>query len=117
MANKTSLGIGIFIALALMSGGIYYIETSKDYKPYYCEGTDNVGLCWKLSNLNVNNLSTRCFWNMTQATVYKNCNSGWKPLEGFLIPPENIYNESNESILIPTISLPFSLEGLKLEKI
>lgn len=116
MANKTILGIGIFITLALITGGIYYVETNKNYSPYYCETSDSVGLCWKLSNPNLNNLSTRCFWNQTSPTSYKQCSNGWKPLENFVEPDENIYNESENATLTEELqSMTITINGEVLD--
>ena len=77
--EKSILGVGIFIILAI--GGTLYLtdKAPEGYDYYQCNSTGEpvVGLCWKLSNVNDDGLQTRCYWNITSTRRYKNCNTGW----------------------------------------
>lgn len=83
MENKTKLGIGFFITLALAISGTYY-WTEED-PVYYCESRDLVGICEKLSS----GIGTRCYFNES----YKTCSEGWKRFEGFIEPDKNFAEE------------------------
>jgi len=72
-----NLLIGLFITLVI-GGTTYLITNQEGYNPYICEESNVVGLCWKLSNLNSDNISTRCYWNESAPRRYKKCSSGWK---------------------------------------
>ena len=76
--EKTYLTIGIFILLAAV-GTTYYIV--QEDPAFYCNDTNLVGLCWKLSNINDAGLQTRCYYNESAPTRYKNCKTGWLPYE------------------------------------
>ena len=69
------LTAGIFILL-LLGGGVVYLVNEGD-TPYYCEATDLVGICWKLSNVNSAGTQTRCYYNQSAQTRYKTCKTGW----------------------------------------
>jgi len=92
MDDKIKLGIGMFIVLAI--GGTVYTLTDlpEGYDTYYCEDTNTVGLCFKLSDINADGFSTRCYWNATAPTRYKNCKTGWEAYEPK--EPEAVGNET-----------------------
>lgn len=87
--DKKQIGIGMVILL-LVSGATYYIteELDKDYDLYQCD--DKVMLCWKLSKINDNNISTRCYWNMSSSRRYKNCATGWFPSDKIEVEGEEV---------------------------
>ncbi len=77
MVNK-KLTAGVFILLAVI-GTTYYIAQDDD--AYFCENTNQVGLCWKLSKINEGGTQTRCYYNESLPTKYKNCKTGWTSFE------------------------------------
>jgi len=79
MAETKSLLIGIFVALIVGSGVTYMIndnEIPDGYSAHYCEDTNVVGLCWKLSSTNIS-----CYWNMSAPRRSKRCTTLWQPFE------------------------------------
>ena len=72
--TKTKLTAGVFILLAIV-GTTYYVGLEDN--AYFCEDTNLVGLCWKLSNVNDLGFQTRCYYNESAPTRYKNCKTGW----------------------------------------
>jgi len=85
MADKKTLGIGVFIII-LVSGITWTInETITDkegntYYPYNC--IDKVGYCFKLSKINDDGFQTRCYHNASLPRSYKKCNTGWNLFNG-----------------------------------
>ena len=79
MMDKIKLIAGMFILLAVI-GTTYYVTV--DDPVYYCEDLNVVGLCWKLSNVNDLGTQTRCYYNESTPTKYKNCKSGWEEYIG-----------------------------------
>ena len=75
MADTSKVVAGVFIALTLLLSGVYVLEDKN--KTYYCESSDLVGYCEKLSS----GIGTRCYYNTTS---YKICSEGWKKIDGFL---------------------------------
>ena len=71
MENRTKLEAGVFVLMALISTGVYFV--APDDKAYYCPDSGLVGICDKLST----GLGTRCYFNET----YKTCSSGWQLIE------------------------------------
>ncbi len=78
MENKTKLTIGVFILLATI-GTTYFIASEDQANLYQCG--EIVGLCFKLSNININNISSRCYYNLSAPRKYKNCKTGWIKVE------------------------------------
>ncbi len=76
--EKTYLTIGIFILLAAV-GTTYYITQGDN--AFYCEDSNLVGLCWKLSKVNDAGIQRNCYYNESAPTRYKICTSGWIPFE------------------------------------
>ena len=72
--TPTKLVAGIFILLVVL-GTTYYV--GLDDQVYYCEDTNLVGICWKLSAVNDLGTQTRCYYNESAPTRYKNCKTGW----------------------------------------
>lgn len=72
----TQLAWGMVILLSVV--GITYFIAEGD-KAYLCEDKEIVSLCWKLSKLNANDISTRCYYNPNASTTYKICKTGWIP--------------------------------------
>jgi len=74
-----ALGIGIFILLALV-GTTYLIQTDN---AYMCSDNNQtiIGLCFKLSAINSDGIQTRCYYNESTPTYYKNCKIGWIKFE------------------------------------
>ena len=68
--KSVALTVGIFIILAA-TGTVYLVNQGE--KVYFCESTQVVGICEKLSTP-VDGVSTRCYYNVTK---YKTCTSGW----------------------------------------
>lgn len=67
---------GMVILLSAV-GVTYFIAEGDD--AYFCEDKDVVSLCWKLSKLNTNNISTRCYYNPDAVRTYTICKTGWNP--------------------------------------
>ena len=93
--NKVLLTAGVFILLAMSNGLTYYL--SEGDTAYFCEDKNIVGICFKLSKVNSAGLQTRCYYNESAPTKYKNCKSGWDLFEEAIIGFE--LNDTNESIL------------------
>lgn len=78
--DKKYILVGMIIAL-VAGGGTYLIDSAldKDYDLYECYAKDPAVamLCWKLSNPNINNISSRCYWNISSSRRYKQCSTGW----------------------------------------
>jgi len=73
--SKTiGLTVGLFILLGSI-GTIYYV-TNPDIT-YYCNDTNVVGMCFKLSNINEAGIQSRCYYNESTPTKYKICTTGW----------------------------------------
>lgn len=72
--EKIKLTAGIFILLVVV-GTTYYVTI--DDPVYFCEDTNLVGLCWKLSKINDFEMQTRCYYIESSPTRYKNCKTGW----------------------------------------
>jgi len=68
------IGIGVFVLLSLI-GTVYLIQGDA----YMCNDNNQtiVGLCFKLSAINSAGLQTRCYYNESTPTYYKNCKTGW----------------------------------------
>ena len=77
MATTTQLLIGMVILLSAV-GVTYYIGEADT--AYSCK-EEKVTLCWKLSKLNANNISSRCYYNISATRTYKLCRTGWNPFE------------------------------------
>jgi len=76
MDKKITLGIGVFIILAV-TGTIYLINPPEGYDFYECDDLEGGMYCWKLSKINSQGLQTRCYWNISAPKRYKVCNTGW----------------------------------------
>lgn len=74
-------------------GTTYFIMEGDD--AYYCEYTNLVGLCFKLSAVNDDGFSTRCYYNESSPTRYKNCKTGWIVYEGLNVTGEPINDSFN----------------------
>lgn len=85
--EKIQLTAGIFILLVAV-GTTYFITEGDD--TYYCEDTNLVGLCHKLSKVNSAGLQTRCYYNESAPTRYKNCKTGWEVFTSGLIEPKMV---------------------------
>ena len=72
--EKTYLTIGIFVLLAAV-GTTYYIADSP-YDVFYCNDTNYVGMCHKISH-DADNLSKRCYYDLNNTRKYSYCKSGW----------------------------------------
>ena len=72
--TKTKLTAGIFILLMAI-GTTYYVTI--DDPVYFCEDRNLVGICFKLSKVNDLGTQTRCYYNESTPTRYKNCKTGW----------------------------------------
>ena len=77
---------GVFVIIALITG---LTITSED-NVYYCESTGLVGECFKLSAINSAGFQTRCYYNSSMPTRYKNCRFGWEVFtqEETIVPPD-----------------------------
>ncbi len=73
--EKIKLTAGVFILLVLTGGITYYIAEGDTV--YYCEDKNIVGICWKLSKINDAGTQTRCYYNESASTRYKQCKTGW----------------------------------------
>ena len=71
MENRTKLEAGVFVLMTLLMSGAYFVAQGD--KAYYCETSNLVGICDKLST----GLGTRCYYGDT----YKICSTGWKLIE------------------------------------
>ena len=67
---------GMVILLSAV-GVTYFIVEGDD--AYLCEDKEIVSLCWKLSKLNADDISTRCYFNPNASSTYKICKTGWIP--------------------------------------
>ena len=85
--EKIQLTVGIFILLAAV--GTTYVIMEED-NPFYCEDTNLVGLCFKLSAVNDAGFQTRCYYNESAPTRYKNCKTGWIIYENLNVTGEPI---------------------------
>ena len=75
MENNTyEIIIGAFVVISVLLGTTI-IATDKIY---YCEDREIYGFCFKLSNPNADDLQTRCYYNESAPTRYKNCGTGWE---------------------------------------
>ena len=83
---------GIFILLAAV-GTTYYIVEGET--AYYCEDTNLVGLCFKLSQINNDGFQTRCYYNESSPTRYKNCKTGWIEYKDLNVTGEPINDSFN----------------------
>ena len=81
------LTAGIFILIAAI-GTTYYIAEGD--QAYYCEDTNLVGLCFKLSKVNDAGFQTRCYYNESAPTRFKNCKTGWIEYKGLNVTGEPI---------------------------
>jgi len=90
MADTSKVVAGVFIALTLLLSGVYVLEDKN--KTYYCESSDLVGYCEKLSS----GIGTRCYYN---ATNYKICSEGWKKIDSFIKQEQKglCYTEGNNT--------------------
>ena len=89
METKTiKLTAGIFVLLVLTGGITYFIMEGDN--AYYCEDTNLVGLCFKLSAVNDAGFQTRCYYNSSSPTRYKNCKTGWNTYEDLNVTGEPI---------------------------
>lgn len=76
MENRTKLEIGVFVLMALLTSGAYFV--GQEDQAYYCETSGLVGICEKLSS----GLGTRCYFGDT----YKTCSTGWQLIEKEIEP-------------------------------
>ena len=83
--TKTGLGIIGFIVLA---SALLIVDITPDDKIYSCAEPDLVGYCFKLSNVNDAGFQTRCYYNESAPTKYKNCKTGWEIFTSGIIEPE-----------------------------
>jgi len=90
--EKIQLTVGIFILIAAV-GTTYYIAEGD--KAFYCEDSNLVGLCFKLSKINDAGLQTRCYYNSSAPTRYKICKTGWISYEGLNVTGEPINDSFN----------------------
>jgi len=86
------LTAGIFILIAAV-GTTYFIMEGD--QAYYCEDTNLVGLCFKLSKVNADGLQTRCYYNESAPTRFKNCKTGWISYEGLNVTGKPINDSFN----------------------
>lgn len=73
--EKTYLTIGIFILLSSI-GTIYYIAQDSPYDVFYCNYTNQVGMCHKISH-DSDGLSKRCYYDLNNTRKYSYCKTGW----------------------------------------
>ena len=74
MENKEYMAVaGVFVLVASLFG---YVILTED-QVYFCEDTKLVGYCNSLSKINSNGFQTRCYYNDSAPTKYKNCKTGW----------------------------------------
>ena len=75
MAETKAIAItaGVFIIMALV--GTSYLLPNENV--FFCNDTQLVGICFDLSKVNDDGLQTRCYYNESASTKYKNCKSGW----------------------------------------
>ncbi len=100
--NTIRLTVGIFILLAAV-GTTYFIM--EEDTAYYCEDSNLVGLCFKLSKVNDAGISTRCYYNESAPTRYKNCKTGWISYEGNVTgEPIDSFNSFEINFTSETIS-------------
>ncbi len=117
--DKTELTVGVIIVL-LVSGISYFVseDTAKDYQVYNCDDLGIGMLCWKLSKPNAENFSTRCYWNISASTRYKNCKSGWNLYEEEIIGEEYIEPQPNADFLeFSNFTRVIIKDGNKTEKV
>jgi len=69
--NAIPLSLGVFILITALAS--YSITNSSS--TYFCEKTQLIGECSKLSSPNSLNISTNCYYN---GTKYSPCSTGWK---------------------------------------
>ena len=86
------LTAGIFILLAVV-GTTYFVAEGDT--AYYCEDTNLVGLCFKLSQVNADGFQTRCYYNESSPTRYKNCKTGWIEYRNLNVTGEPINDSFN----------------------
>ena len=90
--EKIQLTVGIFILLAAV--GTTYLIMEED-NAFYCEDTNLVGLCFKLSKVNDAGFQTRCYYNESAPTRYKNCKTGWIEYKDLNVTGEPINDSFN----------------------
>ena len=91
--EKTYLTIGIFVVLAAI-GTTYFIAQDSPYDVFYCNETNYVGMCHKISH-DADNLSKRCYYDLNNTRKYSYCRSGWIPYEGLNVTGEPINDSFN----------------------
>jgi len=102
MVKRTQLAIGVFILLSVM-GSIYYLNPGD--VAYSCEDNEEtvVGICFKLSGVNAEGTQTRCYYNESAPTRYKNCKSGWNEYKEEIIGIEvydKVYFDDTKKVQI-----------------
>lgn len=91
--EKTYLTIGIFVVLAAI-GTTYFIAQDSPYDVFYCNDTNYVGMCHKISH-DADNLSKRCYYDLNNTRKYSYCRSGWILYEGLNVTGEPINDSFN----------------------
>ena len=74
--NKTQLTWMMVIIVTLVGGAYYIAEGDPSYE---CKDKEEsvISLCWKLSKINLNDISTRCYFNPDAVRTYTICKTGW----------------------------------------
>jgi len=65
------------MVVILSALGLTYFIAQED-PAYFCEDKNIVSLCWKLSKINADDISTRCYFNPDATRTYKICKTGWE---------------------------------------
>ena len=96
MEDRSKLEIGVFITMALLMSGAYFIGVDDD--AYYCESKDIVAICEKLSS----GTGSRCYF----AETYKVCAEGWQKIEQEIVlePAQNFEVFANNELYSCEIS-------------
>jgi len=104
MGTTTQLLVGMVILLSAVGINYYIAEGDTAYS---CK-EEKVTLCWKLSKLNDNDISTRCYYNISAVRTYKICRTGWN-----LFDSPNLTGDLTE--IKPKIDLEEDLRVKSLE--
>lgn len=68
----TGASILLLIATIVLSAGL-----SGQKNVYACVDTNSAMICDSLSKINLNGISTRCYYINKNVSTYKHCNTGW----------------------------------------
>lgn len=112
MAKTTQLLWGMVILLSTV--GVTYFIAEGD-KAYLCEDKSIVSLCWKLSKLNANDISTRCYFNPDATSTYKICRTGWIPFTDTTVTGDIIKTEMSLIFLLPGMFLQLPLNKVLMQ--